>query len=158
MNSEIIKKYGHRVRIRVCGMHWNGNKLLLINHQLKLGKDFWAPVGGGIELGETAEQALVREFQEETTLQIRPGKFLFGCEFINPPLHAIELFFEVLEVKGTVSLGQDPESPRNQQILTNIRYMDFDELMAIKPDERHGILSLVKSAGELKNLSGFYRI
>jgi hypothetical protein len=36
--------------------------------------------------------------------------------------------------------------------------MDFTELMAIKPDERHGIFRFVSSAAELKNLSGFYRI
>jgi len=158
MESEIIEKYGNRLRVRVCGLCWNGDNLLVANHKLYANGDFWAPIGGGIEFGETAIEALKREFEEEANIQIKPNRFLFGCEFIQQPLHAIELFFEVTLLSGTISTGNDPESTANQQILQEVKYLQYDELMAIEPDKRHGIFKLAQSSDELKKLTGFYRI
>jgi 8-oxo-dGTP pyrophosphatase MutT (NUDIX family) len=120
--------------------------------------DFWAPIGGGVEFGESVHEALTREFMEEATIQVVPGRFLFVCELIQKPLHALELFFEVQHEKGKISSGIDPESSESMQILKEVRYMDFEELMALEPDKRHGIFQQVKSATELKKLTGFYRI
>jgi hypothetical protein len=64
----------------------------------------------------------------------------------------------VIYKSGNIGLGIDPESYLKQQILTEVRYMEFIELMALKPDERHGIFRLVNNAEDLKNLSGFYTI
>jgi 8-oxo-dGTP diphosphatase len=158
MESEIINKYGNRLRVRVCGLCWQGDKLLVANHKLLGDNNFWAPIGGGLEFGETSKSALEREFKEEAMIEITPGGFQFGCEYINKPLHAIELFFEVIYKSGNIGLGIDPESYLKQQILTEVRYMEFIELMALKPDERHGIFHLVNNAEDLKNLSGFYTI
>jgi 8-oxo-dGTP diphosphatase len=115
-------------------------------------------VGGGVEFGESALTALSREFEEEASIHIKPGRFLFGCEYINGPLHAVELFFEVFYESGKVSLGKDPESEAEKQVLKEVRYMEFDELMALNPDERHGIFRFVRGAEDLKKLSGFYVI
>lgn len=158
MESEIIEKYGNRLRVRVCGLCWKEGKLLVANHHLNRNNDFWAPIGGGVELGETAHQALVREFLEESSIRVKPGNFLFVCELIRKPLHAIELFFEVIHESGQVLMGADPESDSSSQVLKAVKFMEFDELMALEPDERHGIFRIVKSATELKNLTGYYRI
>jgi 8-oxo-dGTP diphosphatase len=158
MESEIIEKYGNRLRVRVCGLCWKDGKLLMANHHISGNNDFWAPIGGGVEFGETAHQALVREFLEESSIHVRPGNFLFGCELIRKPLHAIELFFEVIYESGQLLMGADPESDSYSQILKEVRFMEFDELMALEPDERHAIFRIVKSAAELKNLTGYYRI
>ena len=99
MTPEIAEIYGNRVRIRVCGLCWQEGSLLLIKH--KMGPEgFWAPPGGGLEYGESLEDTLRREFLEETGLDVVSEKFLFGCEFIKPPLHAVELFFNVRIVGG----------------------------------------------------------
>lgn len=158
MESEIINKYGNRLRVRVCGLCWQGSKLLVANHKLYGDINFWAPIGGGLAFGETSKAALEREFKEEARIEITPGRFLFGCEYINKPLHAIELFFEVFHKSGNISLGIDPESYSDQQILTDVKYIDFDELLALNPEERHGIFRLVNNMEELKKLSGFYTI
>src|SRR6478735_2451882 len=91
--SEITQKYGNRVRLRACGLCWRGNALLMVNHKFLTSGDFWAPPGGGVEFGQPSQEALAREFKEETNVTIAAGSLLFTCEFIKPPLHAVELFF-----------------------------------------------------------------
>jgi 8-oxo-dGTP diphosphatase len=158
LESEIIEKYGNRVRIRICGLCWKGDELLLVNHKHLTKGDFWAPPGGGLEFGESAHDALIREFQEETSLIVKPGRLLFTCEFLKPPLHSIELFFEVHHEQGKPIIGTDPESIRANQLIQDVLYLDFDSIMSIAADERHGIFRSVKTIGDLKKLNGFYRI
>src|SRR5688572_29701526 len=104
MPSEIDKTYGNKVRIRVCGLCWRDDQLLMVKHQFG-DRDFWAPPGGGLEFGESLEIALKREFLEETGLSIRSQQFAFGCEFLQDPLHAIELYFHVVEISGKLKIG-----------------------------------------------------
>jgi 8-oxo-dGTP diphosphatase len=158
IESEIIEKYGNRVRIRISGLCWQNDHLLMVNHKHLTKGDFWAPPGGGLQFGESAQGALTREFQEETSVMVKAGKLQFTCEFIKPPLHAIELFFEVDSEKGKPRVGTDPESRAANQLISDVRYLDFNTIMSIPTGERHGIFRLVKSADDLKKLSGFYRI
>jgi 8-oxo-dGTP diphosphatase len=157
MDNKINEIYGNKLRVRVCGLCWNGRQLLVVNHKLSGNSNFWAPPGGGVEFGEPLEDALIREFQEEAGITVRPVKFMFGCELLHGPLHAIELFYEVHYLSGQLTRGYDPESS-TEQLIQDVKYFDFDELMAVREDERHGILRFVRQATDLKNMTGFYRI
>lgn len=158
MPSEIPEIYTNRARIRACGLCWKDEKLLMVNHRMGASGSLWLPPGGGIEFGETVADTLVREFMEETSIKILPGRFQFTCEVIQPPIHAIELFFEVGYLEGEAVTGSDPETDAENQIITEVRYMNITEILALPEGERHGIFRLVKSAADLKKLSGFYRI
>ena len=58
-----------RPRIRVAGILVENNKILLIQHH-KNNKKYWLIPGGGNDWGETTKQALIREYKEETNLDI----------------------------------------------------------------------------------------
>ena len=51
-------------------------RVLLIRRGKEPLRGRWVVPGGTVELGETLEQALVREMEEETGLRVEPGEVL----------------------------------------------------------------------------------
>jgi 8-oxo-dGTP diphosphatase len=154
MDPGIVKLYGNKVRVRVCGLCWEKGNLLMVNHRGLHDADFWSPPGGGLEFGQSIDECLEKEFLEETGLKVVTDRFLFGCEFICHPLHAIELFFEVTIRGGILHKGDDPELP----MIEEVRFMSPLELAKIPPAYLHGIFGLVPSPEDLKTLNGFFTI
>lgn len=65
------------IRIRIAAIILNNkNEILLVNHK-KNNKSYWLFPGGGIEYGETFEQALKRELKEELNLKMK--KYQKSC-------------------------------------------------------------------------------
>jgi 8-oxo-dGTP diphosphatase len=153
MDSDINRVYGGRLRMRVCGFCWRGGKLLMVNHRMN-GGVFWAPPGGGLEYGQTMAETLVREFREEARIDAVPGRFLFGCEFIRDPLHAVELFFAV-EAAGDPEVGTDPELPG---VIAEVAFLTPEAILALPESSRHGIFRFCRKPEDFQQLSGFYTI
>ncbi|MFL5730238.1 MAG: NUDIX domain-containing protein [Cytophagaceae bacterium] len=156
MKSEIIKVFGNRLRVRVCGICIDEQGILLVKHHALGPKGvFWSPPGGGLEFGESAEESLKREFLEETGLQTEVTRFLFTHEFLQEPLHAIELFFEVRKTGGTLKTGSDPEMKDENQIIQEVKYVSPEDLKTFDPATLHNIFRLVAAPKEVVNLEGY---
>jgi 8-oxo-dGTP diphosphatase len=133
--------YTGKLRVRACGICLVNKKLLLVRHRLVAGKyNLWSPPGGGVAYGETVHACLVREFKEETGLTVKPGRFLFVSEFLQEPLHAVELFFEVQVLEGELRKGKDPELPAADQLIQEVAWKSLDEIRREDPQELHAIL------------------
>lgn len=158
MINPVHEIYGNRIRLRVCGLCIQDDQILLVNHNLIAETDFWAPPGGGIEFGESAAACLVREFKEETGLDVQVGSFLFTTEFIQPPLHAIELFFQITILGGQLKKGIDPEMESKDQIIREVKFLSWDEIKKINPKSLHGAFSLVDEPVKISDLRGYFKI
>jgi len=159
MAEEAIKKlYGNKLRVRACGVCLSGDKLLLVRHRAMTSKGyFYAPPGGGMHFGESAEDCLKREFLEECGLEIQVNSFLFTHEFLKPPLHAVELFFSVDVRGGRLVVGNDPEMQQEDQIIEQVRYLSPMEVEREKGEQMHRMINLCKTPKDLMKRRGYFR-
>ncbi|WP_371649430.1 MULTISPECIES: NUDIX domain-containing protein [unclassified Streptomyces] len=105
---------------------------VLLIHRRKGGAEYYTLPGGGVEEGETPEQACVRELAEETGLRAA----------VESPLHTLdnagrsEHYFVMGPATGTPRLG-GPESERdsgdNQYRLVWVPLADVASI-GLKPD------------------------
>jgi 8-oxo-dGTP diphosphatase len=149
--------YADKLRVRVCGICIHGNKVLLARHGHTVGNNaFWAPPGGGLHYGETMQACLKRELQEETGLEVKVERFLFVNEFLHPPLHAIEFFFEVSIIGGSLRTGTDPEAAQDEQLLEQVQWLTIKELQAIPYRDKHRALQLLLSLDDLLGMDHYF--
>ncbi len=52
------------------------NKILLM-HRVNKGHEYYSYAGGGREEGESLEETVVREIEEETTVKIKPNRLIY---------------------------------------------------------------------------------
>lgn len=93
-------------------------QILLIRRVVEGRGEYWVFPGGGVEAGETEEQAMVREVQEELSLTVTENKLLFEVfnEFTMgkfPPRQ--EYYYLVTGFTGEVALGGEEAKRMNDQ-------------------------------------------
>jgi ADP-ribose pyrophosphatase YjhB (NUDIX family) len=152
-NSNLLEAYSGRVRVRVCGLLVQDGKLLLTSHRGLLPDDapFWSPPGGGWQFGETIQDCLRREFQEETGLVVVVGRFLHLHEYQSADLQALELFFEVTlaDSAATPQLGLDPEHTADAQLLTEVTFVEPQQLLRLPAAQVHPMLRQIISPDDV---------
>src|SRR5256885_12592296 len=62
---------------------FRGSQVLLVRRRDPPSQGRWSIPGGAVEVGETVEQAVVRETREETTVEVRPREVVAVADFIE---------------------------------------------------------------------------
>lgn len=124
--------YRHKLRVRVCGLLVEEEEVLLAQIHSPVSESLiWTPPGGGLRFGETMDAGLVREFSEETNLQVKVGALLHVNELVESPYHAVEFYFDVVRQAGKAQMGRDPELSWDQQLLNDLKWIPLGQLSEI---------------------------
>lgn len=90
------------VRAHVLGLPTrtvDGTREVLVERYTSGEEPFYRPIGGGVEFGEWSEDAVVREFREETGYAVTAERFLGVSEnvyeFAGTPGHEVSLVWAV---------------------------------------------------------------
>ena len=84
-------------------------------------KGKWEFPGGKLEVGETSQQALIREIQEELAVKIEVGELIDTIEYDYPTFHLSMDCFLCVVVDGEIILKEAEAA----------RWLDKDELYSV---------------------------
>jgi 8-oxo-dGTP diphosphatase len=90
-------------RIGVFALIFNNEKQILLGHRRDI--DWWNLPGGGMESGETVDEALCREVREETGLEVKVER-LIGV-YSKPQKQEVVLTFLCQVIGGTLQSTEE---------------------------------------------------
>jgi 8-oxo-dGTP diphosphatase len=113
-------------RPRVCAVILRDDSVLMVQHGHADGRTYWTLPGGAIEAGESPEDAIVREVQEETRLNGRVVRLLHAGRY---SLGSESIYLVEVDASQQPTLGHDPEEDGlDHPLLRDIRWMPLAEL------------------------------
>lgn len=111
VDLELYSKLLSPSRRRACAaiLDASHTHILMVKHSHN-GRTYWTLPGGGLEPGETFEQAAIREAKEETGLEVKIVMPIFDETYDHEGRAALSRCFLVSHRPGqTARLGHDPE-------------------------------------------------
>ncbi len=101
-------------RLRVCLLAWSDERLLVVRHS-KDGRSYYLLPGGGVQWGETLEEALRREIAEEIGFALGGVDLVAACESVAPDSsrHVVHLLMRADSLETdpaacSTAAGSDP--------------------------------------------------
>ena len=102
------------------------NKILMVKHKHSENEWNHCLPGGGIDEGETPEQAAIRELHEECLVS---GKIIRKISEYTDTVNDWSIYtFQADIGKQNPVLGKDPELPENNQVLADVQWLSLDEI------------------------------
>ena len=95
--------------VRLIIPNEEGKVLILKRTHTSHAEGSWCLPGGKIDYGQTADETVIKELQEETSLISSSSKFLFYQDSLpiqEGGMHCINLYFECM-VSGKINLNEE---------------------------------------------------
>ena len=119
-------KVVHVVAAIIC----DGDRIFATQRGYGDWKDYWEFPGGKIEPGETPEDALYREIQEELDTEIAIGEKITTIEYDYPEFHLSMECFPATVTEGNLVL-KEHEAARwlTPEDLDSVRWLPADQII-----------------------------
>ena len=135
--------------IAICVFRNQDKILVFEEYDFVKGQTFYRPLGGGIEFGETSEEAIRREMMEEMNVEVTDLKYLGTLENIfvcnGKPGHEIVMIYDGRLVNSGMYEQAEMsalETDGNQMCVLWKRLDEFSPESPLYPD---GLLEMLRS-------------
>jgi len=142
-NTDNARTYPTRPYLAVSAAIFRDGRVLIVRRARPPAHGLYTLPGGGVELGETLEGAIIREVREETGLEIAPLALVGFREAIarddagRVERHFVILPFAARWVGGEIALSEE---------LAEAHWRKLDELTGLKTTE--GLAEIIAAAAE----------
>ncbi|MGO8924077.1 MAG: NUDIX hydrolase [Xanthobacteraceae bacterium] len=142
-NTDNARTYPTRPYLAVSAAIFRDGRVLIVRRGRPPAHGLYTLPGGGVELGETLEEAIIREVREETGLAIAPLALVGFREAIardaagRVERHFVILPFAARWIGGEIALSEE---------LAEAHFRKPDELAGLKTTE--GLAEIVGAAAE----------
>jgi len=142
-NADNARTYPTRPYLAVSAAIFRDGRVLIVRRARPPAHGLYTLPGGGVELGETLEQAIIREVREETGLAITPLALVGFREAVardaagRVERHFVILPFAARWIAGEVALSEE---------LAEAHWRKPDEVAGLKTTE--GLAEIVAAAAE----------
>jgi 8-oxo-dGTP pyrophosphatase MutT (NUDIX family) len=113
-------------RTRVAIIIIDDDQILLI-HRYKYGREYYIIPGGGVESGESLEQAALREAKEETGLAVVLDRKLWAYTNNGRPEH----YFLAARFSGNLGLGGPELVEQSAENIYQLEWVRLNDLKAL---------------------------
>lgn len=101
--------------MRVVGIILRDDEVLLMDRNNR-GRKYLSFIGGGVEEGESYEDALYREIKEETSVEVQIEKFIYSLDYSQPFLGRTgQRIYVCRYISGVAQLGESEEKEDNEK-------------------------------------------
>ncbi len=109
---------------RIEGIIVQDHKILLIRgYEIDTGQSFWVIPGGGLEAGESDEECVIREMQEETGLEVQVERLLREKSLAPNLMYKFVRSYLCIPIGGKLHSGSEPED--DNFLITAVRWFDL---------------------------------
>ena len=142
-DADNARTYPTRPFLAVSAAIFRDGRVLIVRRARPPAHGLYTLPGGGVELGETLEEAVIREVREETALEVEPIELAGFRQAIardgggRVERHFVILPFAARWISGEVSLNEE---------LAEAHWLAPDELAGLKTTE--GLATIVAAAAE----------
>jgi len=143
MSNEMSRTYPMRPYLAVSAAIFRDGRVLIVRRARPPAHGLYTLPGGGVELGETLEEAVVREVREETALDVQPIALAgYRQAIARDAKGAVERHFVILPfaarwISGEISLNEE---------LAEAHWLSPEELSGLTTTE--GLAQIVAAAAE----------
>ena len=121
------RQYPKKPIVGVGAIILHGDQILLEKRKNSPGKGKWSVPGGLVNLGETAEQAVIREVKEETELEVDDPRLVDVVSYISlDEKGAVIYHYVIVDYLVTLKRGK-PKASSDADALKWVHFCELDK-------------------------------